>query len=223
MKCLHIAGLALLLGATLGHNSWAAWETITPPRNPDRNCEDSHDKNRFALLKNSDNRPLRVLAGANGDIEIYGHLLDTVTDVSMGGISGASARRAGGHAGAVNGARWCGNIGSIIVNISIPSSTTASNGGTLHVGGEDIPIVVVRGDPRVDWSPYNDSDLLSSETQAQIDANRNSRHRLTVPPTSHSARQKLPSARLIVPSAAHRLKPNGNALQPNAGAATAIA
>lgn len=173
MKRLYIAGLPFLLCALLGNSSWAAWETITQPRNPDRNCEESHDRNRFALLKNSDNRPLRVLAGASGDIEIYGHLLDAVTDVNMGGISGASARRAGGHAGAVNGARRCGAIGSIIVNISVPSSTTASNGGTLHVGGEDIPILVVRGDPRVDWSPYNDSDLLSSETQAQIDANRN--------------------------------------------------
>jgi hypothetical protein len=145
----------------------AAWESIG-------GCPSSN----FVVLKASDNRPLKVNPGFTGEIEIYGHLLDMVRDVgkSVSGITGSTVSFVRGTGGFENGGsgvvgrkNTC-NLGSIIVKVSIPRTSTANQRGTLSVGGERIPVQVVTSNFSVGWDGKNDSASLSPGTQEQVEA-----------------------------------------------------
>jgi hypothetical protein len=80
----------------------------------------------------------------------------------MTGISGASARRVEGRGGGVNGARGCGNIGSIIVEVTLPAVRSANN-GTLRIGSETIPFTATpRVAQNVEWDDANRADGRAS-------------------------------------------------------------
>ncbi|MCW3835077.1 hypothetical protein ACFQ1E_01535 [Sphingomonas canadensis] len=114
----------------------ARWESISAfPRDPNRNCDEPHE--RGAVLLASANRPLAIQPGFVGEIEIYGQGIDLSPSASM--QRQGSARKIRTTLGAVNAARWCGSIGSIVVRIDVPFSATGTD--TLIVGSERIPVV----------------------------------------------------------------------------------
>jgi hypothetical protein len=163
--CITVALAALLGAAPLP--SWAAWESIGA-------CPASN----FAKLKRSDNRPLRLAPGREWEIEVFGHLLDTVRDVRVSGIAGATARNPRGVSGFDNGGRGVvGNsgpdfcaLGSLKVDVSIPANTARGARGMLEIGGERIALEVVTDRFSIAWDGRNDSASLSPGSQEQVDA-----------------------------------------------------
>lgn len=168
-KILAIPLVALTLSTT-STVALAAWESIG-------GCPASSR----AKLKPGDNRPLRLMAGFEGDVTVYGHLLDTVRSVNLGGITNGSASDPRGVGGFVNGGSgvvgrtgpdYCA-LGSLTVKVSIPGSTPRGQRGTLTVGGERIPIEVVADRFSAAWDARNNSAGLTPGTQEQIEAAAN--------------------------------------------------
>ena len=137
--------------------AYASVESMAEPRDGDRNCAASQENNRFALWRPASGR---LVIGGEGKarFEFYGHGIDLSPDAQLTGISGASARRVDARGGAVNGARGCGNIGSVIVEIDLPGVNSANN-GTLRIGSETIAFAAT---PRVaqnaEWDDANRAD-----------------------------------------------------------------
>jgi hypothetical protein len=122
------------------------WETFHGTARPaGQNCSAPHDRNPD--LRRADNRRLRLPAGFSRKIEVYGHFIDDPRFVAKVYGTG-TANRGGGVGGAVNSARGCGNIGSVLVNINVPAeSGSASPELRIGVGGDDwharIPVEIV--------------------------------------------------------------------------------
>jgi hypothetical protein len=151
MRTLTIFAAAMLLPAFGAH---ASVESMTTPRDGDRNCANAQENNRFALWRPADGR---LVIGGEGkaQFEFYGHGIDTSPNAELTGISGGSARRIDGRGGAVNGARGCGNIGSIIVEIALPAVGSANN-GTLRIGSETVAFTATpRVAQSVEWDSAN--------------------------------------------------------------------
>lgn len=163
-----LVALALLGSAS---SASAAWESIG-------GCPASSR----AKLKPGDNRPLRLTPGFQGDIEVFGHLLDTVRSANIAGIIGASATDPRGKNGFVNGGSgvvgrmntpdFCG-LGSLTVKVSVPPTAPRGQRGTLLIGGERIPLEVVTDSFAISWDARNDSASLTPGTQEQIEAAAN--------------------------------------------------
>lgn len=160
MRTLTILAGALLLPA-VASQAHASVESMATPRDGDRNCATAQENNNFALWRPANGR---LVIGGEGKakFEFYGHGIDTSPDAQITGISGASARRVEGRGGGVNGARGCGNIGSIIVEIDLPGVGSANN-GTLRIGSETIAFAAT---PRVaqnaEWDEANRADGRAS-------------------------------------------------------------
>ncbi|WP_310003149.1 hypothetical protein [Asticcacaulis sp. BE141] len=139
----------------------ASVESMATPRDGDRNCTNAQENNNFALWRPSDGR---LVIGGEGKakFEFYGHGIDLSPDAQLTGISGASARRVDARGGAVNGARGCGNIGSVIVEIDLPGVGSANN-GTLRIGSETIAFTATpRVAQNVEWDDANKADGRAS-------------------------------------------------------------
>jgi len=152
---------------TLSTPTLAAWESIGA-------CPSSS----FAKLKARDNRPLRLMAGTTSEFAVYGHLLDTVRNISLSGITSGSASFVRGVSGFENsgsgfvgrtGPDFCA-LGSVVVKVTTPPTATNGQRGTLLVGGERIPIEVVVDSFSARWDDRNDSASLSPGSQEQIEA-----------------------------------------------------
>ena len=165
--------LAMAVGAlSLAAPAHAAWESIGA-------CPTSG----FVKLKASERQALRIAAGFEGEIEVFGHLLDTVRDVNLTGITGREISVVRGDSGFVNGGagvvgrtgpNFCA-LGSLVVKVKIPAAAARGTRGTLVIGGERISVEVVSPTFSSAWAGVNDSSTLSAETQAQLEANaRNS-------------------------------------------------
>lgn len=160
-----LMALALTTASTAAR---AAWESIG-------GCPASSR----AVLKPGDNRPLRLSPGFQGDITVYGHLLDTVRTVSFPGIGGATATDPRGTNGFVNGGSgvvgrmntpdFCG-LGSLTVKVGVPPTAARGQRGTLMIGGERIPVEVVTDNFSISWDARNNSAGLTPGTQEQIEA-----------------------------------------------------
>jgi len=155
---------------TISTPTLAAWESIG-------GCPSSS----FVKLKARDNRPLRLMAESTSEFAVYGHLLDTVRDISLSGISGASATFVRGVSGFENsgsavvgrtGPNFCA-LGSVIVKVSIPDTVTNGQRGTLRIGGERIPVEAVKDRFSASWDARNNSASLTPGTQEQIEAAAN--------------------------------------------------
>ena len=152
---------------TLSTPTLAAWESIG-------GCPSSS----FAKLKARDNRPLRLMAGTTSEFAVYGHLLDTVRDISLSGINSGSASFVRGVSGFENsgsavvgrtGPDFCA-LGSVVVKVTTPPTATNGQRGTLRVGGERIPVEIVVDSFSARWDDRNDSASLSPGSQEQIEA-----------------------------------------------------
>lgn len=153
MRTLTILATALLL-PVMASQAHASVESMATPRDGDRNCATAQENNNFALWRPADGR---LVIGGEGkaQFEFYGHGIDTSPDAQLTGVSGASARRIEGRGGAVNGAHGCGNIGSIIVEIALPSVAGANN-GTLRIGSETIAFTATPSvAQKVEWDEAN--------------------------------------------------------------------
>jgi len=160
---------ALAASVGLAAPAHAAWESIGA-------CPAS---GVIGMLLASERQPLRIGAGFDGEIEVFGHLLDTVRDVNLTGITGREISVVRGDSGFENGGRGVvGNtgprfcaLGSLIVRVKIPHNTPRGTRGTLVIGGERIPVEIVVDTFAAAWSGVNDSSSLSPETQPQFEAN----------------------------------------------------
>lgn len=153
---------AALMATSTAH---ASVESMAEPRDSNRNCSDAQENNNFALWRPANGR---LVIGGEGKakFEFYGHGIDLSPDAQLTGISGASARRVDARGGAVNGARGCGNIGSIIVEIVLPGLASANN-GTLRIGSETIPFTATpRVAQNVEWDDANKADGRTSGATA---------------------------------------------------------
>jgi hypothetical protein len=121
------------------------------------------------------------MPGFKGEVTVYGHLLDTVRDVGLSGITQSSATNPRGVSGFVNsgsgfvgrtGPNFCA-LGSLIVTLDIHSSAPRGQRGTLAVGGERIPVEVVKDRFSASWDARNNSASLTPGTQEQIEAAAN--------------------------------------------------
>jgi hypothetical protein len=166
MRILTILTATLLLPAS---SAYASVESMTTPRDGDRNCAAAQENNNFALWRPANGR---LVIGGEGKakFEFYGHGIDLSPDAQLTGIRGASARRVDGRSGAVNGARGCGNIGSIIVEIVLPGVGSANN-GTLRIGSETIPFTATpRVAQNVEWDDANKADGRASGGATAVSA-----------------------------------------------------
>ena len=137
-----IAGL-YCVGALAAADGWETFHGTARPAG--QNCSAPHDRNPD--LRRADNRRLRLPAGFSRKVEVYGHFIDDPRFVAKVYGTG-TANRAGGVGGAVNGARGCGNIGSVLVNIDVPAEAAADNSELrIGAGGDDwharIPVKIV--------------------------------------------------------------------------------
>lgn len=155
---------------TISTPTLAAWESIGA-------CPSAS----FVKLKARDNRPLLLMAESTSEFAVYGHLLDTVRDIGLSGISGASATFVRGVSGFENsgsavvgrtGPNFCA-LGSVVVKVSIPATATNGQRGTLRVGGERIPVEAVKDRFSASWDARNNSASLTPGTQEQIEAAAN--------------------------------------------------
>ncbi|MDP3907715.1 hypothetical protein [Novosphingobium sp.] len=127
----------------------ANWESISRmlPNSPER-C--GSDQSIGALLmRASENRPLRVAAGSIFTVEVFGHGIDLPTDITF---DGGTVTRIKGYGGAANVGRRCGAIGSVKLDIKIPTAAVAAAAGnpmvaeratTLRIGTTTIPITII--------------------------------------------------------------------------------
>lgn len=127
----------------------ANWESISRmlPNSPDR-CSSDQSIGTL-LMRATENRPLRVAAGSIFTVEVFGHGIDLPTDIAF---DGGSAIRIRGYGGAANVGRRCGAIGSVKLDIKVPTAAVAAAAGspmvaeraaTLRVGSTSIPITIV--------------------------------------------------------------------------------
>jgi hypothetical protein len=128
----------------------AEWETVHgAPIEPGKSCPSPHE--RDPKLRNSDNRPLDIPAGFSNEIEIYGHGVDLSDKATLAGPGTAHLER--GVGGGENGARGCGNIGSLVVKIKVPYGTPPGT-ATLNFGSESMPVrIITPSILRTEWSP----------------------------------------------------------------------
>ena len=127
----------------------ANWESINLklPNSADR-CTSDQSSGKL-LMRASENRPLRVAAGSIFSVEVFGHGIDIPTDVTF---DGGTATRTQGVSGAANVGRRCGAIGSVKLDIRIPTAAVAAAQGhpmvaeratTLRIGDTAIPITII--------------------------------------------------------------------------------
>lgn len=124
---------AIALGLAAGWTAPASakWESLhVSPRADGDFCRAEHNVN--PTMKESDNRPLRLPAGFSQDVEVYGHFIDDPLFVAKLFGTG-TASRVKGVGGATNAYRRCGNIGSVIVHITIPPDAAAGS-SELRIG-----------------------------------------------------------------------------------------
>ena len=148
-----VSVLAALTAATGAH---ASVESVSTPRRPESNCTKAQENDTAALWRPANGR-LVIGGEGTGTLEVYGHGIDLSPDAQLTGISGGSARRIEGRGGAVNSAHGCGNIGSIVVEISLPAVRSANN-GTLRIGSETIPFTATpRAALNARWDDANEA------------------------------------------------------------------
>lgn len=127
----------------------ANWESMSRilPNSPDRCTSDQ--SSGVLLMRASENRALRIAAGSIVTVEVFGHGIDLPTDVDF---DGGSATRIKGYGGAANVGRRCGAIGSVKLDIKVPTAEVAAaagtpmvaeRGATLRIGDTRIPITIV--------------------------------------------------------------------------------
>ncbi|MCR5871217.1 MULTISPECIES: hypothetical protein [unclassified Sphingomonas] len=139
--CLGAAGIATLSSAP----AKAEWESIkryehlgSQFQNPDR-CRQTHD--REAALRRSQGTVLRLPAGFQDRIEVFGHLIDMSPSAGIEGGSG-SVQLYHKYSGFANNGRGCGAIGSVILTVNLPRDATGRR--TFVVGSERITVDIVR-------------------------------------------------------------------------------
>lgn len=127
----------------------ANWESINLklPNSADR-CTSDQSSGKL-LMRASENRALRVAAGSIFSVEVFGHGIDIPTDVTF---DGGTATRTQGVSGAANVGRRCGAIGSVKLDIKIPTAAVAAAAGnpmvaeratTPRIGNTSIPITII--------------------------------------------------------------------------------
>ncbi|ESQ93338.1 hypothetical protein ABAC460_01135 [Asticcacaulis sp. AC460] len=150
-------------------SAFAAAEDLHQARDGDTNCSAPHEKQTHIIWK-AGQGTIRLLGKGTERLEMYGHGIDLSPSVSIPDIPGASATKIESRNGAVNGARGCGNIGSIVFDVTMGSVSSARN-GTLKIGSETFPI---RAIPvlatEVEWDE-NDFGNGASMTLAEKQAN----------------------------------------------------
>ena len=123
----------------------ANWETIVHvPQNAVDRCSAEQDSGSV-LLKASENRPLRMAAGAKIALEVFGHGIDLPRTFSM---EGATVNWQGSNSGPTNITRRCGAIGSVKLFVSLPNPTSATaqagdRATELVIGDTRIPVTII--------------------------------------------------------------------------------
>ena len=137
-------GSAFALGAVLmgADAAQAGVESLHTPRDPDRNCDAPHHERAPGLLWTPADGVLRLNGTGPEKLEFYGHLMDAAPSADVEGLRGADARRIQGHAGPINAARGCGNVGSIVIELTLPD-VRQETPGMLLIGLERIPFIAV--------------------------------------------------------------------------------
>lgn len=131
--------------------AFAQWETAHGyALKTGEKCPAPHD--RDPQLRRSDGGAFDIPAGFRGDIEIYGHGVDLIRNVS---IPGGFASFDRGVGGAENSARGCGTIGSIVIQFDVPYTASAGT-RTLTFGNQTMPVRIVKpAILRTVWSPQS--------------------------------------------------------------------
>jgi hypothetical protein len=151
---------ALFVGAGAAH---AGVESMHKPRDPDKNCDEPHHVRAPGLIWTPADGTLRINGTGPEKYEFYGQLMDMAPSAEIEGFPGARASRVQGHAGPINAARGCGNIGSIVIELTLPNVTRETS-GTLLIGLERIPFVAVpRQMDRASWHGSNVDDSPEPE------------------------------------------------------------
>lgn len=131
--------------------AFAQWETAHGyALKTGEKCPAPHD--RDPQLRRSDGGTFDIPAGFRGDIEIYGHGVDLIRNVSIPGNIASFDRGVGG---AENTARGCGAIGSIVIQFDVPYTASAGT-RTLTFGNQSMPVRIVKpAILRTVWSPQS--------------------------------------------------------------------
>lgn len=141
---LRTAGALALATAALAAPApaFANWESIhriAPPNTKDE-CTP-------VVLRAKDNRPLRVAAGADIDIEVLGHGIDLKSDADFE-FTGGRVIILGSHGGPENLTRKCGAIGSVKLRLTVDRANPeigapVARSYTLRIGDQRIPITAL--------------------------------------------------------------------------------
>lgn len=99
------------------------------------------------VLRELDNRPLRLAAGSTFDIEVLGHGIDLVETKAIA-LGGDDAQLIDTHGGPENLTRKCGAIGSVKLRLRInpaapENGAPAERALVLRIGGDRIPVIAM--------------------------------------------------------------------------------
>ena len=140
MRNLTLTTLLLSTGALWSSPALAQWETAHGyALETGGKCPAPHD--RDPQLRRSDGGTFDIPAGFRGEIEIYGHGVDLIRDVSVAGENWASFAR--GVGGLENGVRGCGLIGSLVIAIDVKNTEPAGT-HTLRFGDQTMRVRIVK-------------------------------------------------------------------------------
>ena len=131
--------------------AFAQWETAHGyALKTGERCPAPHG--RDPQLRRTDGGTFDVPAGFRGEIEIYGHGVDLIRNVSIPGGFASYERSVGG---AENGTRGCDAIGSIVIRFDVPYTTPAGT-RTLSFGDQRMQVRIVKPSIlRTVWSPQS--------------------------------------------------------------------
>lgn len=145
-----LAALAIAAFALPALSAERMFEASTSPF-----CDKPQEQRGQVIWENGDGL-MRFAGSGTINYEIYGHLIDTSIDAALTGLpAGARAEIKDRKNGVWNGAHGCGNIGSVVVAVTLPKVASA-NSGVLRVGSErfDVRAVPIAA-AAVEWDENN--------------------------------------------------------------------
>jgi hypothetical protein len=150
--------LALAAGTLWSAPAFAQWETAHgyALKTGDK-CPAPHS--RDPDLRRSDGGTFDIPAGFKGEIEIYGHGVDLIRDISVSGETWASFAR--GVGGAENAVRGCGAIGSLVIAIDVRNTEPAGT-HTLRFGDQTMRVRIVK--PSITATVWSEQTRRGSST-----------------------------------------------------------